>query len=80
VTHNRLAIAYFGDDGLLRRYDYTVDVLGGHPAANYASNYEKVDGIAVPTTRRVFRRGANQHKVVEPVLVAIDMTELSFGT
>ena len=78
VTHNRLATAYFGDDGLLRRYDYTVDVLGGNMAANYASDYKNVDGVAVPMKRRVYRRDANQHAVPQPVLIAIDISEMSF--
>lgn len=79
VTHNREAVAYFGGDGLLRRYDYTVDILGGATGANYASDYRKVDGIVVPTTRRIYARDENQHKVAEPLLVGIDMTEVSFS-
>jgi hypothetical protein len=79
VTHNREAVAYFGEDGLLRRYDYTVDILGGATGANYATNYKSVDGIVVPTTRRIYARDEAQNKVPEPLLVAIDMTEISFN-
>jgi hypothetical protein len=78
VSHNREAISYFGEDGLLRRHDYTVDILGGGSGANYASNYRNIDGIVVPTTRRIYGRDAAEHKVPEPVLVAIDMSEVAF--
>jgi hypothetical protein len=80
VTHNRLAIAYFDGNGLLRRYDYSVDILGaGNMAANYPSDYQIVDGIAVPMKRRVYRRDANQFPIPHPVLIAIDLSEMSFG-
>jgi len=78
VTHSRLATAYFGDDGLLRRYDYVVDILGDNMAANYPSDYRNVDGIAVPMKRRVYRQDSNQHKVPQPVLIAIDLSKMSF--
>jgi hypothetical protein len=37
--HTRNQISYFGPDGLLRRHEYTVDVLGNTPGLNYASDY-----------------------------------------
>jgi len=79
VTHNPEATAYFGNDGLLRRYDYNVDILGGATGANYATNYKTVNGIVVPTTRRIYARDEAQQKVPEPLLVAVDMTQLSFS-
>lgn len=78
VSHNRVAISYFGEDGLLRRHDYTVDVLGGATGANYACNYRNVDGIIFPTTRQVFAYDAAQNKVPDPLLVAISMEEITF--
>jgi len=78
VSHNRKAISYFGEDGLLGRHDYTVDVLGGATGANYASNHKNVHGIIFPTTRRVYAYDAAQHKVPDPLLVAIDMGEITF--
>jgi hypothetical protein len=29
ASHNREQVTHFGPDGLMRRHDYTVDVLGG---------------------------------------------------
>jgi hypothetical protein len=39
---------YFDDAGLLRRLDYSVDILGGGPAVHYPSDYREFDGIMVP--------------------------------
>ena len=34
-------ITYFGPDGLMRRHDYTVEVLGGATGANYSTDYKE---------------------------------------
>jgi hypothetical protein len=44
AAHTRTQYSYFGEDGLLRRHLYTVDVLGGAQGANYASEYRAVHG------------------------------------
>ncbi|WP_118184398.1 hypothetical protein [Paraburkholderia phosphatilytica] len=77
-THSREQVSYFGPDGLLRRHDYTVDIMGGATGANYASNYREFAGIMVPTTRRVFAHDADGQKIAEPLLVAIDIESVSF--
>ena len=53
-SHTREQISCFGPNGLLRRHDYTVDILGGATGLNYASDYRDVDGIIGPTKRRVY--------------------------
>src|SRR5271166_88869 len=50
----RICRTAMSPDGLLRRHDYTVDILGGATGLNYASDYRDVDGIIVPTKRRVY--------------------------
>jgi hypothetical protein len=75
-SHTRQQISCFGPDGLLRRHDYTVDILGGATGLNYASEYRDVDGIIVPTKRRVYGYEGNYQLVKEPLLVAIDMGEI----
>jgi hypothetical protein len=79
ASHSREQVVYFGPDGLLRRHDYTVDVMGGAPGSNYAADYCNVGGIVVPTKRRVYAPDANKRKIPEPVLVAIDIRDISFG-
>lgn len=78
ASHTREQISYFGPDGLLRRHDYTVDILGGATGVNYATNYRTVNGIVVPTTRRVYAYEGDHVVVPEPLLVAIDMGEIAF--
>jgi len=78
ASHSRQQVAYFGPDGLLRRHEYTVDVLAGASGLNYAADYLNVDGIVVPTKRRVYAADANKQKIPEPVLVAIDIRDISF--
>jgi hypothetical protein len=79
ASHSREQVAYFGPDGLLRRHAYTVDIMGGTAGLNYASDLRNVDGIVVPTKRRVYARDANNQKIPEPVLVAIDIREIAFS-
>jgi hypothetical protein len=76
-SHTREQISCFGPDGLLRRHDYTVDILGGATGLNYASDYRDVDGIMVPTKRRVYAYEGDYQMVKEPLLVAIDMGEIT---
>ena len=76
-SHSKVQISCFGPDGLLRRHDYTVDILGGATGLNYASDYRDVDGIIVPTKRRVYAYEGDYQLVKEPLLVAIDMGEIT---
>ena len=79
-SHSRKQISCFGPDGLLRRHDYTVDILGGATGLNYASEYRDVDGIIVPTKRRIYAYEGDYQIVKEPLLVAIDMGEISLAS
>src|SRR6516225_1249755 len=78
-SHTKAQIFCFGPDGLLRRHDYTVDVLGGAPGLNYASDYRDVDGIIFPTKRRVYAYEGDYELVKEPLLVKIDMAEITLA-
>lgn len=78
AAHTRTQYSYFGGDGLLRRHVYTVDVLGGAPGANYAYEYRTVDGVMLPTRRRVFAYNEARQKIEEPILVSIDLNEVRF--
>jgi hypothetical protein len=77
-SHTREQISYFGPDGLIRRHDYTVDILGGATGANYATNYQNINGLIVPATRLIYAYTGEEHKVVEnPVLVSIEMESIT---
>jgi len=79
ASHTREQVSYFGPDGLLRRHDYAVDVLGGAKGAHYVGDYRDHGGILMPHRRRVYPLGADNRKIPEPVLIAIDIARLSFG-
>ena len=79
ASHTREQISYFGKDGLLRRHEYTVEIMSGARGLNYAYDYRKVDGVMVPMTRRVVPFDDNKRKIPDPVLVAIDIHEIAFS-
>jgi hypothetical protein len=78
-SHTREQISCFGPDGLLRRHDFTIDILGGATGMLYATDYRDVDGIVIPTTRRGYAWQGDYQRIDEPLLVAIDMGEISVG-
>jgi hypothetical protein len=61
----------------LRRHDYTVDILGGATGLNYASDYVDAGGIMVARQRRVYAYEGDYQIVKDPVLVAIDMSQIT---
>jgi hypothetical protein len=76
-SHTREQISCFAPSGLLCRHDYTVDILGGATGLNYAFDYRNVEGIVIPTKRRVFAYEGDYQPVTEPLLVAIDMGHIT---
>ena len=78
-SHTREQVSCFGPDGLLRRHDYTVDILGGATGLNFASEYVDAGGILVATRRRVYAYEGDYQIVKDPVLVAIDMTKVTLN-
>ena len=80
ASHTREQVSYFSRDGLLRRHDYAVDVLGGATGAHYIGDYRDHGGILMPHRRRVYPLGADNRKIPEPVLIAIDIVRLGFGS
>ncbi len=74
-SHTRTQITHFGSDGLMRRHDYVVDILGGASGANYTTDYREFQGIMMPTKRRIYAYDDAMQKVPDPLLVSLD-----FGT
>ncbi|MDB5610226.1 MAG: hypothetical protein JWP25_7126 [Bradyrhizobium sp.] len=79
VSHSHLQSSYVGDDGLLRRHEYSVDVMGGAHGLNYASDYRDFDGIMVPTKRRIYASDDRKQKIPAPLLIAIDIDDVTFA-
>jgi hypothetical protein len=78
-SHTREQIFCFGPDGLLRRHDYSVDILSGATGLNYASEYREVDGLMFPTQRRVYAYEGDYQLVPEPLLVAVDINRITLS-
>ncbi len=67
---------YIGDDGLLRRMDYNVEIAGNTPGAHYVSGYTEASGIKFPTKRRIFPRQPDGHSLADPLVISIDLDEI----
>lgn len=80
ASHTQEQVSYFGPDGLLRRHDYAVDVLGGSEGAHYVDDFHDHDGIKVPYRRRVYPRGPDNVRLAEPLLISIDISAVRFAT
>ncbi len=72
-SHSRQQVLCFGPDGLLRRHDFTIDLLGAVPSQLEATGYRDVDGIVFPTTRRAYDQLNPDHLL----MVAIDMDKIT---
>ncbi|MEA2197777.1 MAG: hypothetical protein QOJ25_1828 [Solirubrobacteraceae bacterium] len=78
ATHSTEQTLYINGDGLLARHDYDVEIAGNTGGAHYLSDYDEVAGIRIPTKHRIFPRGPDGHPLPEPLIVAIDLSEVSF--
>lgn len=78
ASHSKEQNFYFGEDLLLRRHDYHVDVAGGFPAAQYIGDIATVDGIQLPMKRRAYMRAPDLKPVRDLLMVAIDFSNFQF--
>ena len=72
-SHSTEQTFYFDASGLLRRHDYSVEVIGGTKSANYASDHQSFGGLVFPTKRRVYTAGPDNKPLRDRVAVAIDI-------
>ena len=77
-THSQIQDFFFGDDLMLRRHDYTVNIAGGFAAAQLTSDYVVANGIHLPTKRRAYTRGPHRQPIKEMLMVTIDLSEVQF--
>jgi hypothetical protein len=76
-THCNKQIFYFDRNYLLRRLDYTAEVVSRWArAAHICENYQNIDGFKFPTKRRVLPLLIGKKPLAGPVIVAIDIHEL----
>ena len=77
-THSQIQEFFFGEDLMLRRHDYQVNIAGGFAAAQLTSDYVVSNGIHLPTKRRAYTRGADRRPIREMLMVSIDLSEVQF--
>jgi hypothetical protein len=75
-THCQQQVFYFDRNYLLRRLDYTAEVVSrwAH-AAHICEDYQDFGGIQIPTKRRVKPLPVGNKPLPGPVIVAIDIHE-----
>ena len=78
-THSLVQDFFFGDDLMLRRHDYQVNIAGGFAAAQLTSEYHEAGGIRLPTRRRAYTRGPDRRPILDMLMVYIDISEVSFS-
>ncbi|MBV8966412.1 MAG: hypothetical protein JO191_09585 [Mycobacteriaceae bacterium] len=76
ASHSRLQEFYFGNDFLLRRHDYRVDVAGGFAAIQYVYDITDADGIKLPSKRRAYRCDADGRLMADELMVSIDLSDI----
>ena len=77
-THSPIQDFFFGEDLMLRRHDYNVNIAGGFGAAQLTSNYIVANGIHLPTKRRAYTRAPDRRPILEMLMVSIDLSEVQF--
>jgi hypothetical protein len=77
ATHSPHQTFYVDDRGMIRRQDYTAEVVAsiGH-AAHYCEDHQVFDGLVFPTKRRVFPRRRDNRPRGWPTIVWIDLDEI----
>jgi hypothetical protein len=76
---NTVLTVYVGEDGLIRREDYDVAIMGGSAGAHYMSGYTQVAEIMLPTGHRILPRTPEGQALTEPLLISIDLSEITFA-
>jgi hypothetical protein len=71
ATHTARQVLYIDDAGLIKRHDYTAEVIAGGPGAHYLHGHKDFDGIVFPTHRQVYPRQEDNQSASEPLLINI---------
>jgi len=74
-AHTKVQKIYFDQSFILKRLDYTTDVVGG-VATHYCYDPKTVDGIVIPTLRRVVRRTPEGPLISERTSFLLDYADV----
>jgi hypothetical protein len=79
-THCKEQIFYFDNFNLIRRLDYTAEVIGNWAhGAHYCYDYVKYNGISFPALRRVFMRKSDGSHLEHPVIIWIKIFKIGIN-
>jgi hypothetical protein len=78
ASHSSVQKFYFGGDFLLRRQDYTLDIVGGPNIAHYVYDHARFDGLVVPTKRRAYLCDDGYGVLHDRLLIALDLSEIEY--
>lgn len=74
ASHSPVQHFYFGEDFLVRRHDYDVDVAGELRGAQYVHDLVDVEGLRFPTKRRAYLRADDLQPRRDHLMVSIDLS------
>jgi hypothetical protein len=75
ASHSREQDFYFGDDFLLRRHDYQLEIAGGIPVAQYVYDIVEADGFRFPAKRRACVRDPHLKAIRDLLLISLDLSD-----
>ncbi len=79
ASHSKEQDFYFGDDFLLRRHDYNLEIAGGAPVAQYVSDIVEAEGFRFPSKRRAYVRGPGLKPVHDLLLISLDIKDFALS-
>ena len=74
ASHSKEQDFYFGEDFLLRRHDYSLEIAGGVPVAQYVYDIVEAEGFRFPSRRRAYLRGPELRAIRDLLLISIDLS------
>ena len=77
-THNQTQLYYFDDSYHLRRTDLQPEVNDFSPTTHYIHDQVEIDGITLPTRRRVHLRRPDRSPDTTRTPVTVDLDEIHF--
>jgi hypothetical protein len=77
ASYSSEQLFYFCPEGLLRRHDYTVEIVGDVPVGEYTDEHQIYGGISLPTLRRAVRRQPDGTTEPDPALITIDISDVT---
>ena len=75
ASHSQEQEFYFGEDFLLRRHDYSLEIAGGVPVAQYVYDMVQADGFRFPSKRRAYVRGLHLKPIRDLLLISLDLSD-----